>query len=329
MHRSASLLLLSFAIAGCGSSSDAASPCSAASTDAQDGGDDGKPDASDTDDAGDAEPDGDAALKADDAGETCTPGAKSCDGVPRTCGADGHWMAGGCTYPELVLADGPVGYWRLGEPTGAIAHDDSPSQYHGTYVGGVTLGSPGALAGDDDTAATFDGQSGRVSVGDVLDFTGLVPYSVEAWIRPTEVDDGYRRFVSKHAFASPGGERQGWELWVHATGSGDTLQIGFERVRDGLFDTASSITSLAPGNWMHVVGAFDGSTLRLYLDGSPAASTSVLRGLVDRSTPLTIGVMSTATDSFFGGGIDEVAIYPTALSEERVRLHHEAGGPSH
>ena len=39
------------------------------------------------------------------------------------------------TYRAVVLAKGPVGYWRLGEPAGPMAVDLSGAGYDGTYVG--------------------------------------------------------------------------------------------------------------------------------------------------------------------------------------------------
>lgn len=68
-------------------------------------------------------------------------------------------------YASSVLNDGPIGYWRLGESTGSVAFDASPNNLHGTYVGSVGLGLPGAIAADSNSAAYFDGVSGFVDVG--------------------------------------------------------------------------------------------------------------------------------------------------------------------
>src|SRR5688572_12381423 len=43
-------------------------------------------------------------------------------------------------YRELVLADAPAGYWRLGETAGSTAADASARALHGTYRSGVVLG---------------------------------------------------------------------------------------------------------------------------------------------------------------------------------------------
>ncbi len=57
-------------------------------------------------------------------------------------------------YKAAILATpGLVGYWRLGEASGTVARDEMGAN-NGTYVGSPTLGAPGLLAGDADTAMT-------------------------------------------------------------------------------------------------------------------------------------------------------------------------------
>src|SRR6266852_7303617 len=74
-------------------------------------------------------------------------------------------VLGGAGYSAVILADKPLGYWRLGEsdPSQA-AKDASGNGNDGTYVGGVTLGQKGAINRDPDTAAQFDGSTGYVDI---------------------------------------------------------------------------------------------------------------------------------------------------------------------
>ncbi|HET9437495.1 MAG TPA: hypothetical protein VFO64_04785, partial [Gaiellaceae bacterium] len=51
------------------------------------------------------------------------------------------------TYRGEVLADGPAGYWRLGEASGTAAADETGTN-EGTYQNGVTLGQAGVLLAD-------------------------------------------------------------------------------------------------------------------------------------------------------------------------------------
>jgi hypothetical protein len=65
-------------------------------------------------------------------------------------------------YPTVVLGDHPAAYYRLGEVSGNAAVDSSGNAHSGTYLGGVTLGQPGAPAGDSDTSVAFNGVNGIV-----------------------------------------------------------------------------------------------------------------------------------------------------------------------
>jgi hypothetical protein len=97
-------------------------------------------------------------------------------------------------YASTVLADHPLGYWRLGESSGTTAFDSSGNGHNGTYVGGVTLGVPGLIGnGDPDTAASFSG-SGHVDLGTLN--LNLSTVTLEAWINPTSYASSYRRLVS-------------------------------------------------------------------------------------------------------------------------------------
>ena len=59
-------------------------------------------------------------------------------------------------YSVEVLADGPIGYWRFGEPVGSlIAADASGNGNDGACSGPITFGRPGFVGGD--TAALFSG----------------------------------------------------------------------------------------------------------------------------------------------------------------------------
>src|SRR5262249_29854649 len=61
------------------------------------------------------------------------------------------------SYSALILQDGPIGYWRLGDAgTSVTATDASGNFRDGVYSRGVVNGAAGAINGDPDTAAQFD-----------------------------------------------------------------------------------------------------------------------------------------------------------------------------
>ena len=89
-------------------------------------------------------------------------------------------------YRAAVMSDAPRAYWRLGETSGLVAADQTSNGISGSYLNGVVLGRPGAVAGDPNTAVALDG-SQRHGPGaptpSPLNSCGAM--SLEAWIRPT------------------------------------------------------------------------------------------------------------------------------------------------
>jgi hypothetical protein len=75
---------------------------------------------------------------------------------------------------------------------------------------------------------------------------------------------------------------------------------------------------------VHVVGTFDGTALRLYVDGSLVGQKPVGETVQSASTPVEIGAF--LGGSSWKGSIDEVALYDRPLSAETVRRHHVLGG---
>src|SRR5437879_6520568 len=58
-------------------------------------------------------------------------------------------------YTNAVLADNPLGYYRVSETSGTTAFDSTTPAENGTYLNGVTLGVPGPRP------SAFDGFEGN------------------------------------------------------------------------------------------------------------------------------------------------------------------------
>jgi hypothetical protein len=224
------------------------------------------------------------------------------------------WLAGGLDYASMVLADSPAGYWRLGETSGTAAADASGHGSTGTYTGGVTLGQAGAISGDADKSALFDGTSGYVSIADaaVLRTPTNNQWSIEAWVYPTS-GSGLKEIIRKAN-----------------DGSGYFLRINNGTLESLLNFTGGYVQrsggTVGTGGWHHVVVTYDGTTRKHYVDGQLAASWSDGATLSFSTQALAIGAdPSIPASEFFAGYIDEVAVYPTALSATRITAHYRKG----
>lgn len=233
------------------------------------------------------------------------------------------------SYPDTVIADSPVGYWRLGEPPAAFTVQDEVSPFYDFNVGlNTVLGSPGAVLGDSNTAASFDGTADSALVGQ-FDQTELNPaiFSVEFWARPTG-GSGRRAVVgSRDVWVDPS-HVEGYEIglnasgqWEFRTGQGDLSVSG-----DNAWNTVTGPAATL-GAWSHVVGTYDGATMELYVNGasvgSLAAPTFVPQTIWETRFGASANEVPTAGDVFVGD-LDEIAIYDAALSAADVLDHYTA-----
>jgi concanavalin A-like lectin/glucanase superfamily protein len=223
-----------------------------------------------------------------------------------------HYRVGRRYYGE-VMADSPVGYWRLGEIAGRTPLAfDSKNTNHGTYSFSPTLGASGALMDSANTAVTFDGVDDYVQVPDanVLD-TGDT-FTLEAWVKRGTTGVASQTIFDKQSSAYVLRFMSDNKLYLRKSGTGDIVA------------STSAVTDTA--NWHHVTATKSGATVKLYVDGQDVTGTVSNQTISNNAQPLWVGKESGTS---FNGTIDDAAVYPTALSLSRVQAHYEAGRPYH
>jgi hypothetical protein len=225
----------------------------------------------------------------------------------------------GITYEEEVLSDHPLAYWRFGETSGTTAVDSSGNGHDGTYVGGVTLGAPGAIANDPDTSVSFDGATAWMNAGDIFQFAGTVPCSFEAWVNPT-IDANYHEVLSRSDGQGP--TTVGTLMYVEPTGS---AFADFAHRQDTASDIASSSAPVTAGAFTHLVGVYDGSNVLLYVNGALAGQKPTTLATPAATNPFVVGAQSAGLSCWFDGPIDEVAVYGAALPAARIAAHYKVG----
>ena len=88
--------------------------------------------------------------------------------------------------------------------------------------------------------------------------------------------------------------------------------------------TLTSNVNISPDRFNHVAAAYDGSQVKMYIDGRPDASASFSDTPPTNTQPLFIGQRGDNTD-FFQGMIDEVEIFNRALTAEEIASIYNAG----
>ncbi|HEX6443996.1 MAG TPA: beta-N-acetylglucosaminidase domain-containing protein [Streptosporangiales bacterium] len=218
-------------------------------------------------------------------------------------------------YPELVGQQNPSGYWRLGESSGTALTDSSGHGQDGSYRPTVTLGVPGALAGDTDTAARLDGGYGEVPSSASVSPTGA--YTVEAWVRPSAIrPDPGTAIVEKYSTPA----NNGFAFRLDGAGHLQAWNLGA-----GSYALVTGTTSVSTGRWHHVAAVFDGSNLTVYLDGWPDASVETSVAPAAGPASLKIGARGDDAGQRWQGDMDEVALYPSALSADQIATHYLTG----
>lgn len=217
------------------------------------------------------------------------------------------------SYLSEVTADAPNIYWRLGEPSGTVAAATIGTGA-GTYRNTPTLGVAGALAGDANTAVTFaaaslqdvqSAGSAHVAAQDVGDV-----FTIEAWIKRASITAAYN-FIFHNGSGS---------IAFRVDITTNLLHLDRAGVA-GIVSSTVAITDTT--TWHHAVATKNGATVKLYLDGVDVTGAVTNSTFVNPGQAWYIG--SGAGSLYWDGSLDEVALYPTALSGARVLVHYNAG----
>ncbi|MFC1805784.1 LamG-like jellyroll fold domain-containing protein, partial [Planctomycetota bacterium] len=240
-------------------------------------------------------------------------------------------------YSAAVLADAPIVYYRLDDPTGSISAYNRGSlglDATGAYVNTPNPQATGLLPGHTNPATSLDG-SGDQDYISLPSHTaintaaaGYTNKTIELWF---DADDA-------SGFGT--GSRQ---VLYEQGGSGNGLNVYTEgrRVYAGAWDSTTRkwvSTGIGSGMTHHLALTYDNGQLIGYLDGQifdtatgaaniPTHTGKNAIGAVSNDTYYQSGTGASTTNvSHFAGTIDEVALYNTTLSQADVRAHLAAAG---
>jgi hypothetical protein len=102
---------------------------------------------------------------------------------------------------------------------------------------------------------------------------------------------------------------------------------GIIETSGGIDHIATSTRTYNDGQWHYAVMTYDGTTLRLYIDGVQVASKSTGGAVPDNTgtQPVRVGANSRAADRFFTGNVDEVRVWNRALTSTEVSNAYNSG----
>lgn len=213
-------------------------------------------------------------------------------------------------YSDIVLADSPLGYWRCGESSGTTADNaEGTASRDGTYQNTPTLGVPGLISRDPDTAVSFTAAQSEYISTTITAMPALL--SIECWVKiPFTDDSGLAGWWSSASL----------EAQLYATYGAIRFTFG-----SGNFVSYDTSNGLHTGKH-HIVGTYDGTYSRLYYDGALVAGPTAYTYSGGTSNfGFLIGQYGAPWGTYWSGTIDEVAYYNYALTASQVRAHYEAG----
>lgn len=210
------------------------------------------------------------------------------------------------SYRDLVVSDTPYSYYRLGETVGASTAVDEMGSHNMTLTGTTTLGVPGAIIADADTAIDFALHAqGRAVAAPTI---GTGDFAIEFWINSAFSSDLRYLFRLENAADDT-------EL-IYLRQSGDSLE--FIAGSTGIFPPYDGV--LLDSTWHHIVATRESGTVKLYVDGVMTNSRANTDSLA------AAGFLYIAKGIFgldYAGKFDEVAFYTHALTAAQVLTHYQ------
>ncbi|MFC5270244.1 LamG-like jellyroll fold domain-containing protein [Adhaeribacter terreus] len=197
-----------------------------------------------------------------------------------------------------------VGHWEMEETSGTTLNDASSFNNHAS-----TVGNPTKVAGVYGQALQLNGSNQYATVPSSASLNASNAVTLAAWIKPEQT--GSAQVILKKGVT---GSADGYELSLTSTSK---IMFRYNQVSSG--DTYRLLaTTLHPTNgntWMHIAATFDGTTMKIYVDGSldKTMTLSSPPAINSNNLPLAIGAQSTGNNRF-KGAIDDPRVYNVALS---------------
>ncbi len=211
-----------------------------------------------------------------------------------------------CTTSDVDIAF----YLKFDETSGTTANDSSVGgSMDGTHVNTPAISADYApVLFDNIQSLSFDGINDYVDLGNP-GFATPSSFSVSTWVKSNSIGID-RQIVSK----GYNGTQTEWELKT-TTADGKLSFQTFNGARFGV----EALTPLTDATWTHVVGTFDGTTWKIYLNGvlnnSAVASAPVASG-----RPIYVGAVDAngTPAQFWSGNIDDIRFFGRALTATEV-----------
>ena len=213
-------------------------------------------------------------------------------------------------YQQAFDADAVAALYDAGTQILHMPCDDAPGVAEFADDGGDPIGSCKGDAcptsghlGREGWALRFDGVDDVVTIEEA-NAENAETLTIAAWVKLDEMPAGQAmRFVTL----------EGEKAVLRYDGASGTGQLHFYATIDGALKSVRADNALATDRWLHVAGTYDGSALRLYVNGQLQGTTPVSGALGDGNS-----VTLSAAGETLNGLIDEILILRRAMSDGEI-----------
>jgi Concanavalin A-like lectin/glucanases superfamily/Bacterial Ig domain len=161
-------------------------------------------------------------------------------------------------------------------------------------------------------ALRFDGINDWVTIPDTPELRLGTGMTLEAWVNPT-TNTGWRTAILKEQAAG------NLAYALYSGGSTVPNTTITTTATTGYGEAIGPTGSAAPTNtWTHLAATYDGTTLRLYKNGTQLTATTRPGTITPGTGPLHLGGNNLWTE-WFTGQLDDIRIYNTPLTPTQIQ----------
>ena len=180
-----------------------------------------------------------------------------------------------------------------------------------------TTTAPGVI--NQQLAMDFNGKSNFISVGSPsLGITNK--FTITAWVRWDTIPSGGNQWANILTYTSKTGNGDNGIFWLQHSQDNSKFEFAVQTSNGRVYTQSNTTTK--KGIWYHLAGTYDGSTVKLYVNGVLESSTSNTGSIASLSNlELTIGEWANSSDKYrrFNGQIDEVSIWTKDLTVTDIK----------